>query len=125
MNQVQTLRVEEKEMTELQNKRCLPCEGGVEALSLEAARQLLKNIPSWEIVSEGKMISRRFSFRNFYHTMGFVNAIAWIANQENHHPDMEIGFNYCLVRYQTHAINGLSENDFICAAKIDLLERKP
>ena len=110
-------------MNELSTKRCVPCEGGAQSLTIDAAKILLKKIPDWELASEGKMIMRRFSFRNFYHTMGFVNAIAWIANQENHHPDLEIGFNYCLVRYWTHAINGLSENDFICAAKIDQLQR--
>jgi len=110
-------------MTELNNKHCIPCEGGAEALSIDSAHALLKKIPGWEIVETNKMIMRRFKFRNFHHTIGFVNAIAWIANQENHHPDLEVGFNYCLVRYWTHAINGLSENDFICAAKINQLQQ--
>ena len=66
-------------------------------------------------------IRRAFSFPDFYHTMSFVNAVAHIANTEDHHPDLEIGYNYCRVRYQTHAINGLHDNDFICAAKIDQL----
>ncbi|MDX1902451.1 MAG: 4a-hydroxytetrahydrobiopterin dehydratase [Gammaproteobacteria bacterium] len=111
-------------MSELENKHCVPCEGGVEPLSLFTARELLKDIPEWEISTDGKKISRRFSFRNFYVTMGFVNAISWMANQENHHPDLEVGFNYCVVHYQTHAINGLSENDFICAAKVNQLEKR-
>ncbi|HAT8983211.1 TPA: 4a-hydroxytetrahydrobiopterin dehydratase, partial [Legionella pneumophila subsp. pneumophila] len=66
-------------------------------------------------------IKRAFSFKNFYETMAFVNAIAWIANIENHHPDLEVGYNYCRVHFMTHALNGLTHNDFICAAKIDKL----
>ena len=74
-----------------------------------------------EVAPDNKKISKRFSFKNFYKTMAFVNAVAWIANQENHHPDLEVGFNYCLVKYSTHAIDGLSKNDFICAAKVDAI----
>lgn len=111
-----------KETTcDLQSKRCLPCEAGVPPLTKETIATLLIKIKNWEINSEQTCISRRFAFKNFYKTMAFVNAIAWIANQENHHPDMEIGFNYCVVKYTTHAIKGLSENDFICAAKVNEL----
>lgn len=106
---------------DLQNKHCVPCEGGVPALSKEKVNELLKDLKNWEVNSSYTEISRRFSFKGFYKTMSFVNAIAWIANQENHHPDMEVGFNYCVVKYTTHAINGLSENDFICAAKVNAL----
>ncbi|MGD9387555.1 MAG: 4a-hydroxytetrahydrobiopterin dehydratase, partial [Gammaproteobacteria bacterium] len=66
-------------------------------------------------------IRRDFRFKGFNRTMGFVNAVAWIANSENHHPDLEVGWGHCLVRFSTHAIKGLSENDFICAAKVDAL----
>ena len=66
-------------------------------------------------------IRREFAFKGFYKTMGFVNAVAWIANGEGHHPDLEVGWGRCLVRYTTHAVDGLTENDFICAAKIDAL----
>ncbi len=82
---------------------------------------MLSDIPSWECNAENTQISRRYTFRNFYHTMSFVNAVAFMANQENHHPDLEVGFNYCKIHYTTHAIQGLSENDFICAAKINTL----
>ena len=111
-------------MSELQSKHCIPCEGGVTPLTLAEAKAFLANMPGWETDAEASLIFRRFTFRNFYVTMGFVNAVAWMAHQENHHPDMEIGFNYCTVKYTTHAINGLSENDFICAAKVNLLEKK-
>lgn len=109
----------------LQEKRCAPCEGGTAPLTADEITALLKQLNSWEVIAEGKEISRKFSFKNFYHTMAFVNAIAWIANQENHHPDLAIGYNYCHVRYSTHAINDLSENDFICAAKVDALFAAP
>ncbi len=69
-------------------------------------------------------IRRLFTFKGFHQTMAFVNAVAWIAHRENHHPDLEVGYNRCLVRYRTHAIGGLSENDFICAAKVDRLLRE-
>jgi 4a-hydroxytetrahydrobiopterin dehydratase len=108
-------------MSDLSKERCLPCEGGVEALSKDQAQTLLQQTPDWQLNSQGTEIKRDFKFKNFYETMAFVNGIAWIANQENHHPDMEVGYNYCNVRYNTHAIKGLSHNDFICAAKIDQL----
>ena len=65
----------------------------------------------WRLVEDGKAIRREFAFRDFYRTMSFVNALAHIANIEDHHPDLEVGYNYCRVRYTTHAIGGLSEND--------------
>jgi 4a-hydroxytetrahydrobiopterin dehydratase len=75
----------------------------------------------WMLSGDNKSISRTFRFRNYYQTLAFVNALAWIAHGEDHHPDLEVGYNRCLVRYSTHTVNGLSENDFICAARIDAL----
>jgi len=108
-------------MSELETKRCLACEAGIPPLSKEKIANYLAQVSEWKLSEDGKKITRRYSFKNFYKTMGFVNAVAWIANQENHHPDMEVGFNYCVVHYSTHAIDGLTENDFICAAKLDKL----
>jgi len=108
-------------MSELTKIRCVGCEGGIPALTTEELNLLLPEIKEWQLSQDKLSISRRFSFKNFYKTMAFVNAIAWMAHQENHHPDMEIGFNYCLVKYSTHAVNGLTKNDFICAAKVDNL----
>lgn len=106
----------------LTGKRCTPCEEGGEPMSAEQARGYLKHLHSdWQLVDDDKRITREFSFKNFYHTMSFVNAVAHIANQENHHPDLEVGYNRCRVSYQTHAVGGLSENDLICAAKVDQL----
>ena len=77
--------------------------------------------PDWIKSDDGKWISRRFDFDRFTATMGFANAVAWVAESENHHPDLEVSYRYCVVKWTTHAIDGLSENDFICAAKVDRL----
>lgn len=110
-------------MTELSSIRCVGCEGGIPAMTPEEVAKYLPEIPSWELGSDNKSIVRNFKFENFYHTMAFVNAVAWIANQENHHPDMEIGYNYCNITFLTHAVDGLTKNDFICAAKINKIEQ--
>jgi len=112
-------------MTELTRKRCLPCEGGVDPLTLDQSRELLAQVPGWTLSEDGKELSRTYKFRNYYETMAFVNAIAWMAHREDHHPDLEVGYNRCHVRYSTHAIGGLSENDFICAAKVEALLADP
>lgn len=109
-------------MTELADKHCLPCEGGVKPLTREEAQRYLDKLaPEWTLSDDAKVISKDFEFKGFNKTMGFVNALAWIANQEGHHPDLEVGYGHCKVNYSTHAIGGLSENDFICAAKVDKL----
>lgn len=105
----------------LTKQHCKPCEGGVDPLTLEAANNLLSQIPDWVLAKDGNEINRTFKFKNFHETMAFVNAVAWIAHQEDHHPDLEIGYSRCFIRYSTHAIGGLSANDFICAAKINRL----
>ncbi len=100
-------------------KRCVPCEGGVPALSTRAAKALLKKIDGWNI-TDG-VLTKSFKFADYYQTMAFVNAIAFVSHREDHHPDLFVSYNQCTVSYLTHAINGLSENDFICAAKLDAL----
>ena len=77
--------------------------------------------PDWQIADDIKSVKRSLRFKDFYRTMSFVNALAHVANTEDHHPDMAVGYNYCNVTFSTHAIGGLSENDFICAAKLDRL----
>jgi len=107
---------------DLTTKRCKPCEGGVPALEPAAVRALLAALhPDWALAPDGKSISRAFDFSGYNRTIGFVNAVAWIANTEGHHPDLEVGYQRCLVRWWTHAVGGLTENDFICAAKVDRL----
>jgi 4a-hydroxytetrahydrobiopterin dehydratase len=108
-------------MTELHTIRCIGCEGGVPVLTQNEMQQLLSQLNNWQVSQDEKKISKKFTFKGFYKTMAFVNAIAWMAHQENHHPDLRIGFDYCWVEYTTHAVNGLTKNDFICAAKIDIL----
>ena len=104
---------------DLADKSCKPCEGGVPPLDDAQVRDMLKQLDGWTLT--GNVISKTYSFKNYYQTMAFVNATAWISNRENHHPDLAVGYNTCRVDYTTHAIKGLSENDFICAAKIDRL----
>jgi 4a-hydroxytetrahydrobiopterin dehydratase len=108
-------------MTELTAKRCVPCEGGVAPMDGEQARSMLRQLNEWELDGDEKEISRTYKFKNYYQTMAFVNALAWVAHKEDHHPDLLVGYNRVQVRYSTHSIGGLSENDFICAAKIDAL----
>lgn len=106
----------------LTDQKCQACEGGVAPLEHADAAKLLDEVGSdWTLSDDSREIRREFRFRNFYHTIAFVNAVAWIANREDHHPDLEVGYNRCLVRFSTHSIGGLSRNDFICAAKIDTL----
>jgi 4a-hydroxytetrahydrobiopterin dehydratase len=106
----------------LAQKKCLPCEGGVQPFDEKQSREWLTKLdPAWRLDSNAKQIRRELKFKDFYRTMSFVNALAHVANQEDHHPDLEVGYDYCRVRFSTHAINGLSENDFICAAKLDRL----
>ena len=108
-------------MSSLSAKSCKPCEGGIPALDRQQAQEMLQQIDGAWSLQEDKAIHRDFDFKNFYETMAFVNAIAWIANQEGHHPDLTVSYNQCGVAFTTHAIGGLSENDFICAAKVDAL----
>ncbi|MFQ5936892.1 MAG: 4a-hydroxytetrahydrobiopterin dehydratase, partial [Acidiferrobacterales bacterium] len=108
-------------MTVLTQKRCKPCEGGTSPLTATEAKELLQQTPGWICNDNASEIHRTFEFKNYYQTMAFVNALAWVAHREDHHPDVEVGYRRCRVRYSTHAIGGLSENDFICAAKINAL----
>lgn len=110
-------------MSDLTAKHCVPCEGGVAPIEVGEARKMLGELDDWTLDEAGKEIERTFAFKNYYETMAFVNALAWIAHREDHHPDLEVGYNRVRVRFSTHAIGGLSENDFICAAKIDALSR--
>jgi 4a-hydroxytetrahydrobiopterin dehydratase len=101
------------------------CQRDTSRLSEEAARALLQQIHDDWSLSDEQQIRRTFRFKNYYHTISFVNAVAWVANQEDHHPDLEVGYNRCMVKFSTHSVGGLSENDFICAARIDALLHVP
>lgn len=104
---------------DLKARHCQACEGGVAALTPAEAKPLLQQLQGWQL--DNGQLMKRYSFKDHYQTMAFVNALAWISHRENHHPDLAVGWGDCVVRYSTHAINGLSDNDFICAAKVDAL----
>lgn len=105
---------------DLRTLHCQPRKGA--ALVDAELRDLLARVPGWTPVDGA--IEKRFSFPDYHRTMAFVNAVAWIAHAEDHHPDLAVGYDRCTVRYSTHSVRGLSLNDFICAAKVDaLLER--
>ncbi len=108
-----------KNFHDLTRRTCKPCEGGVEPLDDQRVDQLLGEAEGWQRDGEG--IARPFVFKDHYQVMAFVNAVAWISHAQNHHPEVEVGYNQATVRYTTHAVAGLTENDFICAAKVSAL----
>lgn len=103
----------------LSEKHCVPCEGGIPPLDPAEITRLLAEVPGWE--RDGDAIVRSFRFRDFHQTMAFVNAVAWVAHTEDHHPDLAVHYDRCVVRYWTHAAGGLTENDFVCAARVNAL----
>ena len=107
---------------DLTDRHCKPCEGGVAPLRAGQAAELMKGLHGdWALSDDGREISRRFSFPAYSRTLAFANAVAWIAVVEGHHPVLTVSYGDCVVSYTTHAIDGLSDNDFICAAKVDRL----
>ncbi|MES2135113.1 MAG: 4a-hydroxytetrahydrobiopterin dehydratase [Patescibacteria group bacterium] len=108
----------------LTDKKCVACEGGVPALSSEQCTEYSEQVPEWSIAEDEKSISRKFTFKDFKEALAFVDKVGVIAEDEGHHPDMNLfGYKNVLITLSTHAIGGLSENDFIVAAKIDLLQK--
>ncbi len=98
------------------------CRHETSLLDSTAVQALMAKIHAdWSVSEDGQMIQRIFRFKNYYQTIAFVNALAWVAHRQDHHPDLEVGYNRCVVHYGTHSVGGLSENDFICAAEIDAL----
>jgi 4a-hydroxytetrahydrobiopterin dehydratase len=110
-------------MSDLVSKRCVACTAETPRVSPEEVTRLLTTLPGYKADLLVGSISKTYEFADFYETMAFVNALAYIAHVEDHHPDLAVSYNRCSVTYSTHAIGGLSENDFICAAKIDALVR--
>ncbi len=104
---------------DLLSKKCVPCEGGMPPMTEEEASKYLSETLGWQLASDKKSIGRNFEFKDFKESMDFVNRVAAIANEENHHPDIYIFYNKVKLTLSTHAIGGLSENDFILAAKIN------
>jgi 4a-hydroxytetrahydrobiopterin dehydratase len=106
-------------MSELAKKKCVPCEGNVKPLTKEEAEKLLTELNEWALIDEAHMLAKSFHFDDFVQAINFVNKVAVIAEEEGHHPDLTISYADVGVELSTHAIEGLSENDFILAAKID------
>lgn len=105
-------------MNDLRQQRCRPLEGQP-PMAADAIERRLRDAPGWTLVDGA--IEKAFDFADFHRTIGFVNALAWIANAEDHHPDLQVAYGRCVVRFNTHSVGGISLNDFICAAKVDAL----
>ena len=107
------------DVSSLKEKHCVPCEVGTQPFDLETIQGLLPMVPKWKPDDESKKIMRSFRFKDFVGSMRFVNIVAELAEEEGHHPDIFVSYNYVKICLTTHNIGGLSENDFIMAAKID------
>jgi len=105
----------------LDQKSCIPCRGGIPPLNKEAAETLLSNVPDWKLIDNALKIQRNYMFNNFIDALAFTNKLGALAEAENHHPDMTLGWGYCNVIFYSHKIHGLHENDFIMAAKASTL----
>jgi 4a-hydroxytetrahydrobiopterin dehydratase len=111
-------------MNDLLNKKCVPCEGGVLPFDISEIHKYQKKVDGWNILTDDKKIfflNKKFEFKNFLDSQNFVNKVGQISENEGHHPDISFGWGYAEIKITTHAIEGLSENDFILAAKIDQL----
>jgi len=111
-------------MNDLLNKKCVPCEGGVLPFDISEIHKYQKKVDGWNILKDEKKIfflNKKFEFKNFLDSQNFVNKVGQISENEGHHPDISFGWGYAEIKITTHAIEGLSENDFILAAKIDQL----
>ena len=109
-------------MSDLLEKKCVPCEGGVKAFDISEIHKYQKKVDGWDIIKDNKNIyklQKKFIFKNFLQSQLFVNEVGKISEEEGHHPDISFGWGYAIIDITTHAIEGLSENDFILAAKID------
>ena len=107
---------------DLAQKKCVPCEVGGKPLTKEEARTLLEQTPGWQLDEDAKKITRNFKFKDFKEALAFTNKVSALAEAEGHHPDMLLKWGKVAIELSTHAVKGLSENDFILAAKIDTIE---
>jgi 4a-hydroxytetrahydrobiopterin dehydratase len=108
-------------MTDLAQRRCVPCSGETPALPRQEIERLLQEVPGYELEAEPPRISRTYRFKNYYQSIAFVNALAWIVHAEDHHPDLTVSYDRVRVSFWTHAVGGLTLNDFVCAAKVNAL----
>jgi 4a-hydroxytetrahydrobiopterin dehydratase len=109
------------DLVPLAQAHCIARKGNEHRLTEARVRELLPDVPGWSVAENGHALSKTFAFTDYYRTIAFVNALAYMANREDHHPDLSVHYDRCVVRYSTHDVGGLSENDFICAAKADAL----
>ncbi len=100
---------------------CKPLKGSENQLAATEIKMLLKGLPGWKLIDNGEAIEKTYPFKNYYRTLAFVNALAFIAHREDHHPDLGVHYGKVVVLYSTHDVGGLSMNDFICAAKAERL----
>lgn len=103
------------------NTHCKPRSGPEHRIDASHAAERLSGLKDWTLVEDGAAITRTFRFADYYRTLAFVNALAYVAHEQDHHPDLSVHYDRCVVRYSTHDVGGLSDNDFICAAKADAL----
>ncbi len=105
---------------DLSHRDCEPCQGGMAALGAAEAKSMLSDLHhDWTLSADNKQITRKFTFKGFAKAVQMANLMAWLGDRQGHHPDIAFGWGYCSVTYTTHEIDGLSDNDFICAAKLD------
>ena len=107
--------------TMLTAKKCTPCQGGIPPMTQEEAEKFLDEAPGWELQNDATSLKRTFRFKNFMSALRFTQKVGYLCEQEGHHADITTGWGYCRVVFQTHKINGLHENDFIMAAKVNAL----
>jgi 4a-hydroxytetrahydrobiopterin dehydratase len=107
--------------SDLQQKKCIPCEGGVPALTKAQAEDIMMHVPDWELSEDGTKITRLYGFKDFAKALAFTNAVGKVAEEEWHHPDIKLSWGKVEVTFTTHAVRGLTENDFIMAAKVNEL----
>jgi 4a-hydroxytetrahydrobiopterin dehydratase len=115
-----------RDAADLASRHCAPCREGTPPLPGPASEENLARLHGdWRLREDGKEIERSLPFENYHQVMAFVNALAWVSHREDHHPDLSVHYSKVVVRYSTHSVGGLSENDFICAAKLDALLETP
>ena len=112
------------ETMNLTAKKCTPCQGGIPPMTCEVAEKYLSEAPGWELLDNSTKLKRSFKFGNFMDALSFTRQVGELCEQEGHHPDITVGWGYSRVIFQTHKINGLHENDFIMAAKVNRLAER-
>lgn len=109
------------DLSDLVNQQCTDILPGTKGLVIPTIESYLNSLPGWDVSLDYASLTKTFHFKNYHQTLAFVNAVAWIAHQQDHHPDVSFGYNQCTIKLKTHSIKGLSQNDMIMAAKINAL----